>query len=189
MIRGKEIVFIILGVVLLFLCDYFLNRSPSTRLFLEFISRKTRLLQWIFEALAFLTSLNYQKSLEAFDDITEKTIKASILNVIAWSVFWIYWSIFNAIAYNSYYLQSTAVFVLSFSVAVVPGILVLVFTLFVRRSELRDFKKFNVVTKDEKGFYVGKYKSLGLVYYSGLYGILSMPVYLIARFILKYFLQ
>jgi hypothetical protein len=140
-------------------------------------------------ALAFLTSLNYQKSLSSFDDINEKTTKASILNVIAWSIFWICWSIFNAIAYNSYYLQSTTIFVLSFSVAVIPGILVLVFTLSVRRSELSDFKKFNIITKDEKGFYVGKYKSLSMVYYSGLYGILSIPVYLIALFILKYSLH
>jgi hypothetical protein len=130
-----------------------------------------------------VTSSLYYRTLDFFEAETQATIKASIINVIIWTFFWIVWSIFCAwLTFNN---KPLTILVESIIIGLVfvPGFIAFIISRNIRRQQIND------VEKDKLALGNNYYKSepntvcLDRKYYSGYYGLICLPVYFVSLII------
>lgn len=132
----------------------------------------------IFGLVALIAAKIYQRSLDETDDETEATASASVINIILWCCFWISWCVFNVVILLRNPVDLKLI-IFSFLITNLPGILIFFITLSMRRDQIKDREHL----QDRKGFFTtftGDDRSLSFQYYSGFYGLVTIPLYLLA---------
>jgi hypothetical protein len=171
----REIIWIaLMSVLLLLICFCFLG-DPMIKRFIT--DNKTAL--YVFLGILAVVSLITAKifSSTKFDDeYTPATVKTSIINIIIWSAFWLCWCCYNLLVLFEYPLM-LKLLVFSFLVTSLPVILVFCITYSVWKEEQKDLaeRKNELITSD----YAAVEKAYRFSYYSGHYGILTIPLYII----------
>lgn len=131
----------------------------------------------IFALVVFITAMVYQRSLDDTDVETVATVRASIINIVLWCCFWISWCIFNVVAILRNPLDIKLI-VFSFLLTNLPAIFLFLFTLSMRKDQIKSRPHL----QNKKGLFTtfaGDDKSLSAKYYSGFYGLLTIPLYLL----------
>lgn len=175
------VIFSMVVIICFFLLvDKILNTFPSVKRL--FINNSEIFLFFIFGLFVVftVTASLYYRSLDFFEAETNETIKALIINVMIWSIFWLAWSIFCAwLTLNNAPLSTSVQFVIILLVFV-PGFIAFIISTYSRRQDIRDEEKSKLAMGDNY------YKSdpytlcLSRKYYSGYYGLICLPVYFIS---------
>ncbi len=165
---------------LIFLIDKGLDKVPEIKnLFIEYGNGFI----WFLIAgtvLSIFTGTFYFSTLDSWEDETEKSITAASLNAIIWSIFWLCWSIYSAWITLHSKLLTIPVVIFILLLVVIPGFAAFKFSHGVRLQELKQ--------NDEEKARIGeKYNDCDAYnsnthwkYYSGYYGLICLPVYLIS---------
>jgi len=176
----KNLVFYFFIALFFGLIFYFIQTDSELSAFLK---RNSSSYFWFFIffcTLLLVTGLIYYKSLDDYDQETRKTVNASKINIAIWAVYWICWSIYNAILLLNQ--PSAKTFVFSFLVTNVPGIVLYMITFSFRNEQISE--RTHLKGKGSITIFEGDDKPYSFVYYSGFYGILCIPLYTITLLIL-----
>lgn len=173
----KEIAGILLSAALILLLIEYVKSEPLCALFLA--EHKVALLSFagVLAVVAIVTGTIHDKAADSFGDKTERSVNAARTNISIWCAFWLCWCGYNVWALFSYPF-ALALFTLSFVLTNAPGICLFVITWSIRRDELKEWEveqknlSFSDVVAIEKA-----YRFAG---YSGFYGVLTLPLYLVA---------
>lgn len=127
-----------------------------------------------------LTLRIYSQTLGVYEAETNETPKAAIKNAIIWTFFWVSWSIFCAwLTYTNSPMTKLVLFTIIFLVTV-PGLIAFIFSRSIRNSQIREEQ----IDREKAGENYEPYTvCLDRKYYSGYYGLVCLPVYLIALFV------
>jgi len=177
----KEIALIISGVVLVFAGLLFFDDDQYVKLLLAENKTAFKAFAIAFVVLGFVTGITYGRTLDFVDMPTAPTVRVTLINIVLWCVFWIYWSVFNAIVLF-HYPGSMKVILFSFLLTNLPGVGAAIFSESVRKEELADRESWNSgATPEEIALYD---KMLQRRYCIFIYGIITVPVYVIMCFLL-----
>jgi hypothetical protein len=139
----------------------------------------------IFIVLIFVTSRIYENSANIYDYIIED-IKPSLINISIWTTFWISWSIYNLIILFSGGEFSFSLATISALLTHTPGLIIFFFTYATRKAELADLGP-EVLKEDSIAkIYEGDQRSASFRYYSGFYGVITIPIHTIACIVYYY---
>jgi hypothetical protein len=119
----------------------------------------------------------YSKTLGVYEAETKDTPKAAIKNAIIWTIFWISWSIFCAWLTKTNSSTTKLVLLTILFLVTVPGLISFVISRSIRNSQIRQEQN----DKQKEGENYEPYTiCLDRKYYSGYYGLVCLPVYLVA---------
>ncbi len=170
------------GIFLCYLFDIALNKVPDVRVLL--LQHGVHFIYFLIGIIIIilLTGAIYYRTLDFWEAETEATKNACIINAIIWSCFWICWSIFcacitpNTIPLNM--LDLIFIFLLVF----IPGFIAFLISKNIRTKEILQMKKEisnNINASKMELFTIFVERK----YYSGYYGLICLPVYLVALLI------
>ena len=119
----------------------------------------------------------YSKTLGVYEAETKDTPKAAIKNAIIWTIFWVSWSFFCAWLTNTNSpITKLVLFTILFLVTI-PGFISFIISRNIRNSQIRQEQ----IDRQKVGENYEPYTvCLDKKYYSGYYGLVCLPVYLIA---------
>ena len=173
----KKIVFIIAGSIITFALLLFFDKDHFIGYLLNENKRAFQVFLIVFAVLLCTTGILFQRTLDFVDCETPATVKAIIINIVIWCVFWICWSVYNVMVLF-HHPVNRKVLVFSFLLTILPGILSFIFGLVSRKEDLASRSLMHVgSTPGEVAVYE---KLLQPGYYLGFYGILTIPLYWIA---------
>lgn len=175
----KEIVYIVIISLVILTGLVFFHGDPFVGMLMTANENVFGAFGIAFLALSFITSLIYYKTLsDDYDEApTAVTVKVIMVSIIIWCIFWGGWSVFNVIAlfHHPIYLK---VLLYSILLTNIPGIGSFLFALFLRKEEQESLsEKIAGATPEDAAFLE---KLLQLRYYITAYGIITVPVYLVA---------
>jgi hypothetical protein len=165
-------------VALLFFADRALNKVPHVRkLFTDHGN------SFIFFSLAlvvifFISFIAYTKTLDFVEAETKVTITISVISVIVWSVFWTAWSIYCAWLTLNFRPMSLSVILAILILVTVPGLIAFFFSKDIRRQQIKEEEDDKKSTGDNN--FEPYTLCLDKKYYSGYYGLICLPVYLVS---------
>ena len=179
------------GVIILMaliICIYFLvdktfeNIPDAKRLFLS----NGRLFSYFIIGLIVVTIITasiYYRTLDFFEAETKATIKASIISAIIWTLYWTSWSVFCAwLTLNNKPLTPLVQCIIT-GLVLVPGLIAFVISRKIRRQQINDEETSKLSLGDN--YYKSEPYTLCLdkKYYSGYYGLICLPIYVVSLII------
>lgn len=180
----KEFALIITGIALFIVALLFFDSERTINRLLSENENAFQVFGITLVGLVFITGILYQRTLDCVDNETPATVRVLVVNIVVWCIFWICWSGYNAMILMHY---PVTIKLLLFSVllATIPGLSFFIFTIGYRKEELASRSlKYTGATPAEIGLYE---KLLALPYYTGFYGLLTVPVYAIVLLVLVLF--
>jgi hypothetical protein len=173
----KETVYIIAGSIITFALLLFFDKDHFIGYLLTENKSAFQLFLIVFAVLLCITGILFQRTLDFVDCETRATVKVAIINIVIWCVFWVCWSVYN-VKVLFHHQVNGKVFVFSFVLTTLPGIMFFIFGLVTRKEDLASRTMKHVgATSAEIAVYE---KLLQPGYYLGFYGILTVPLYWIA---------
>jgi hypothetical protein len=125
--------------------------------------------------LLLITSLIYHRTLDFLDEETHDTLKVIRINIVVWSIFWIWWTVHNVLLLFQFPITSK-LGIFSFLLTTLPGISFFLYAAWSRKELLKS----GIYSDEECADKFEGYKKLStLKYYVGFYGIITVPVYLL----------
>jgi hypothetical protein len=122
----------------------------------------------------------YGRTLGLFEEETKDTPKAAIKNAIIWTSFWACWSVFCAWLTNTYSPMTKLVLFTILFLVTVPGFISFFISRNIRNSQIRQEK----IDRQKVGENYEPYTiCLDKKYYSGYYGLICLPVYILSLII------
>lgn len=174
---------IALVVCLFFLIDKGSEKVPDIRrLFVD----NGKYFRWfIFSAagLFIFSYMTYIGSLDFWEAETKSTIKVATVSAFLWALFWIFWGIYCAWLTHTFDIQTTLVKLTLVVLVTLPGLIAFVFSRNIRKQQLKEEE--DDKTTMGRDYYNSEPYILCVdrKYYSGYYGLLCLPVYLICLLI------
>lgn len=168
----KDIIYIGLGALLFFIT---ISYCANDKLISDFYVKNyfaINLFGVAFVLLSIITGLIYQKSLQDYDEISERTSSSSLICIIIWAFFWVAWGCFNYNIWNSNNDNNLKILFFSFLLNSTPSLVVIMVAVSIRKEELISYE---LVGKQ----LLGKFKCFRWYYYSGFYSLLAIFLYLI----------
>jgi len=124
-----------------------------------------------------LTLSILSKTLGVYEAETNDTPKAAIKNTVIWAIFWASWSIFCAWLTNTSSPMTKLVLLTILFLVTVPGLISFIISRNIRNSQIREEQ----IERQRAGENYEPYTiCFDKKYYSGYYGLVCLPVYLIA---------
>lgn len=168
-----------LCIALFFLADNLLHKFPDIKKL--FVDNATGFRWFLFSSIGVFALSNalYFVTLDFWEAETKYSIKVSIISVVLWIIIWLSWSIFCAwltLTHNP--LTASVKFTIA-GLVTIPGLTAYL----VSRSLRKQILKQNAEDKESMGAdYSSSEPSIILIerkYFSGYYGLLCLPVYLV----------
>lgn len=170
---------VLIGITFFFLVDKAFDLVPDIKKLFRDNSSLFSFFLLSFAVTVFIAAAIYNRTLDFIEAETKQSRIASIINVIIWIVFWLFWSVFCARLTLQTDARTMSVQVALLVLVMLPGLLSFIFTHSIRMTQIKDEEK----SKRELG---DKYNSseaytlyLDKRYYSGYYGLICLPVYLV----------
>jgi len=165
------------GLIFFYLIDLFLNKNPDFKyLFLNY-SNYFLTFFFVFIGILFVTEIIYSKSLVGYEEETKKSIHSIIFKIVILTVYWCVWSSFCAWLTLTFRPLTILVEITILILVITPGLLCFVFSMQTRYDNLKVEEEIkNKVSENE---YDPIIIYLEKKYYSGYYGLICLPVYLI----------
>jgi hypothetical protein len=126
----------------------------------------------------FISFIAYTKTLDFVEAETKVTITISVISVIIWSVFWTAWSIYCASLTLNFRPMSLSVILVILILVAVPGLLAFFFSKDLRRQQINEEEDDKKLAGDNN--FDPYTLCLDKKYYSGYYGLICLPVYLVS---------
>jgi magnesium-transporting ATPase (P-type) len=171
---------IALCVAIFFLIDKTFDKIPEVkRLFID----NGKFFRWfLFASIGVLifTYTTYIGTLDFWEAETKATIKVSVISVVLWTIIWILWSIFCAWLTLTFNPLTQLVKLTIILLVIIPGLTGFLFSNNIRRQQLKQEEK------DKKTMGADYFNSepyticIDRKYYSGYYGLLCLPLYLVS---------
>lgn len=168
----RKIIYIVVLSILFANAAFYINNDSFLNNFYSINLSKIKLLFLVFFTTLLITSLVYQKTLVYYDEPSMLTNYASIINVLIWSAYWIWWGIENAKMMLHYPIRSQKIELFSFLFSLGLPLIVFSFTLI---TDLKEIKENAQSLLQDKDRFLYKWYS-----YCGFYSIIGCIVYLIA---------
>jgi protein-S-isoprenylcysteine O-methyltransferase Ste14 len=174
--------FIFLGVLALggvFLIMKFFDQIPDVTAL--YGSSKGSLYKFFIAAciILFVTQVFYERSLGVSDCENPMTKKIIIISITIWILFWIAWSSYCAWLTKNYNPMTTLVRLTLILLVFVPGFAAFLFSRNVRLEQLEEDKCHRERLGDEYHKFQPPIIYLKAKYYSGYYGLICLPIYII----------
>ncbi|MFN4008176.1 MAG: hypothetical protein ACK4HE_11760 [Chitinophagaceae bacterium] len=134
-----------------------------------------------------ISYITYIGTLDFWEAETKATKKVSVISVVLWTIIWISWSIFCAWLTLTFNPMTLLVRMVIIGLVVIPGLTAFLFSRNIRRQQLRQEEE------DKKSMGADYFNSepyticVDKKYYSGYYGLLCFPVYLVALLVGQFF--
>jgi magnesium-transporting ATPase (P-type) len=183
----KAIFGIALCIAFFFLIDKTFDKIPDLkRLFID----NGKFFRWfLFSSIGVLifTYTKYIGTLDFWEAETKATIKVSIISVVLWTIIWVSWSIFCAWLTLTFNPLTQLVKFTIIGLVVVPGLTGFLFSRNIRRQQLKQEED------DKKSMGTDYFNSepyticIDRKYYSGYYGLLCLPMYLVSLLVGQFF--
>lgn len=173
----QEVLWVVLISAFLLACIFYFDDAPFLPQYLDDHKVTFKVFFYVFLAVLLATARIYDASMKFYDEYSPKTVKASIINVVIWSAFWLCWCVFNLIVLIEHPF-SLKLFLFSFLLTNGPGAVVFSFglTLWVEQMKDWDTIKSDLIAQGE---FEETEKAYRLTYQSLLYGILTIPLFLV----------
>lgn len=180
----KRILAIILGVpltvCLMYLIHKGLERIPDfTHLFID----NAKYFGWFLLSsfgVLLLSALAYGKSLDIDEFETKATVIVSVISVILWTIIWISWGIFCAwLTFNFSPLTLLVKFTI-IGLVTIPGVTAFLISRNDRLSEIKQDEASKIYRGKDNFRSDFQMVCIERKYFSGYYGLLCLPVYLIS---------
>ncbi len=125
-----------------------------------------------------ITTLHiYSKTLGTYEAETSDTPKAAMKNISIWIFFWIAWSVFCSYLTITQRPWTTLVFITILVLTILPGFISFLLSTYIRTKNIKSENLDRQRMGDEYEPYT---ICLDKKYYSGYYGLICLPVYLIS---------
>lgn len=186
----KKFFFVILcmafSIGLFFLIDMIFDKIPDVKNM--FLSNIKIFRCFFFSSIGGLvfSYLTYISTLDFWEAETEATVKSSIISVVIWIIIWISWSIFCAWLTLTFNPMTRLVKLTIIGLVIIPGLTGFLFSRNIRQQQLREQEE------HMKSISAGNFNSEPYIicidrkYYSGYYGLLCLPVYLVSLLIAQF---
>jgi hypothetical protein len=163
---------IAIAVGAFYLLDIALRKIPDFKYLLIDFMFPISIYLIVFIAIAFITEVAYQRTLDIFDEETEKSIHPIRIRVILMTVFWFCWSFLMVDKTLNDQSQKVLVRITILIFTIAPGFIAYLVSRKDRKNDLIENKK-EEANQSKSMIYLHK------KYYSGYYGLLCLPFYLI----------
>jgi hypothetical protein len=175
--KTKEVIGIALMSVFVLACIYYFYDAPFLNQYIHHNEVAFQVFIGVFVAVVLLTSKIFDSSLDILDEYTARTVKTSVINIVIWNVFWLCWCCFNLIVLFKYPF-TLKLYLFSFLITNGPGALMFVFGISMWLDYQKDWEtiKSDLIAQGELEAVEKAYR---IPYQSTLYGILTIPLFLI----------
>jgi magnesium-transporting ATPase (P-type) len=183
----KAIFGIAICIAFFFFIDKSFDKIPDVKkLFVD----NGKLFRWfLFSSIGvyIISYITYIGTLDFWEAETQATIKASVISVVLWTIIWISWSVFCAWLTLTFNPMTLLVRMIIIGLVVIPGLTAFLFSRNIRRQQLRQEEE------DKKSMGADCFNSelyticIDKKYYSGYYGLLCLPVFLVALLVGQFF--
>lgn len=176
----------VLVILLVFLgcfyvIDNFFQAIPNTKLLIVKNASVFGYFTIAFVVVAIITAKIYYRTLDFLETETTATKRACTINACIWAIYWAAWSVYCGWLQSSYALVLNDVTITLFLLAILPGFLMFLFARNVRKDAIaQETKNKTLSTSNYEPYTI----CLERRYYSGYYGLLCLPVYLITVMLL-----
>lgn len=173
----QEILWIALISAFLLACIFYFQDAPLLPQYLDGHMVAFKVFFYVFLAVMLVTARIYDSSMKFYDEYSTRTVKASVINIVIWSAFWLCWCVFNLIVLFSYPF-SLKLYFFSFLITNGPGAAVFVFGISFWLEQQKDW---DTIKSDliAQGEFELTEKAYRLTYQCLLYGILTIPLFLV----------
>ncbi|WP_153796161.1 hypothetical protein [Foetidibacter luteolus] len=167
----------IVGVALFCLIDAGLNVRPDLKLLFLSNFDSIKVFFYFLMGVAFVTELIYAKSLKVYNEETKKSLYPILLRITVFIIYWCAWSSFCAWLTLTYKPLTALVLIAILLMMILPGLLCCIFSHQLRKDDLKS-------EEEEKASALPEISTPSVLYlskryYSGYYGLICLPVYLI----------
>lgn len=175
--KTKEVIGIALMSVFVLACIYYFYDASFLNQYIHDNKVAFQVFIGVFVAVVLVTSKIFDSSLDILDEYTARTVKTSVINIVIWNVFWLCWCCFNLIVLFKYPF-TLKLYLFSFLITNGPGALMFVFGISMWLDYQKDWEtiKSDLIAQGELEAVEKAYR---IPYQSTLYGILTIPLFLI----------
>jgi hypothetical protein len=175
--KTKEVIGIALMSVFVLACIYYFYDAPFLNQYIHDNKVAFQVFIGVFVAVVLVTSKIFDSSLDILDEYTARTVKTSVINIVIWNVFWLCWCCFNLIVLFKYPF-TLKLYLFSFLITNGPGALMFVFGISMWLDYQKDWEtiKSDLIAQGELETVEKAYR---IPFQSTLYGILTIPLFLI----------
>ena len=173
----QERLWVVLIPAFLLACIFYFDEAPFLPQYLDDHMVTFNVFFYVFLAVLLVTARIYDASVKFYDEYSLRTVKASIINIVIWSTFWLCWCIFNLIVLIEHPF-SLKLYLFSFLITNGPGAAIFTFGISFwldRQSDWENIKSDLIA----QGEFELTEKAYRLTYQSMLYGILTIPLFLV----------
>jgi hypothetical protein len=173
----KEIIWVVLMSAFLLACIFYFNDAPYLAHYLDSNKISLKVFIGVFMVVILVTSKIFDSSTDILDEYTARTVKTSVINIVIWSVFWLCWCCFNLMVLFKYPF-SLKLYLFSFLITNAPGALIFSFGISMWFDLRQDWEtiKSDLIAQ---GQLEAVEKAYRIPYHSTLYGILTIPLFLV----------
>jgi len=171
-------VLVLLPVLLgcFYVIDQFFQAIPNTKVLLNNNASSFGYFIIAFIVIAIITAKIYYRTLDFLETETITTKRACTINACIWTIYWTVWSVYCGLIQRRYPLVVNDVTITLFLLAILPGFLMFLFARNVRKDAIaQETKNKTLSTSDYEPYTI----CLERRYYSGYYGLLCLPIYII----------
>jgi hypothetical protein len=173
----KDVIWIVLMSVFVLACIFYFYDEPFLKHFINDNKITLQVFIGVFVVVVLFTSKIHESSTDILDEYTSRTVKTSVINIVIWSVFWLCWCCFNLTVLFKYPF-TLKLYLFSFLITNGPGALMFSFGISVWFDHQEDWDtiKRDLIAQGQLGAVEKAYR---IPYQSTLYGILTIPLFLI----------
>jgi len=174
-------------VAIFFFIDRTFDKIPDVKHL--FINNAIFFRWFIFSAagVLILSYMTYMGTLDFWEAETKATVRVSIISVVLWAIIWVSWGIFCAWLTLTFNPLTQLVKLTIFMLITIPALTAFLISINIRHQQLKEEE----TDKHSKG---ADYSNsdpyiicIDRKYYSGYYGLLCFPVYIVSLLVGQFF--
>lgn len=181
----KAIIFFVVALITFFLLSKILDSNTEVKTLFVQNSRLLKIFFFTAIGLSVFSFTAYFGSLNFWEEETEYSLSASLLSSFFWAIFWICWGIYCAWLTINFDPLTTAVKLTITGLVIIPSSTVYFISHSLRKEILRqeEEEKSSLNQTENSEFTIN---ATSRKYFSGYFGLLCLPVYLISLAIFQF---
>lgn len=181
----KVIVFFAIALLVCFLIFTLLDKNEEVKSLFLHNSRLLKIFLFTGLGLSVFSFTAYYGSLNFWEEENEESLSASLLSSLFWAIFWICWGIYCAWLTINFDPLTTAVKLAIAGLVVIPSATTFFISHSIRKEMLQQQQEDKVSLNQTKNSEPG-ILATGREYFSGYFGLLCFPVYIVSLVILQF---
>lgn len=182
----KAIIFFAFALIVFIVLTKLLDRIPEIKTLFHDNSRLLKIFFFTGLGLSVFSFTAYYGSLNFWEEETEESLSASLLSSLFWAIFWICWGIYCAWLTINFGPSTIAVKLTITSLVIIPSVTAFFISRSLRKEilqqEQEEKSSLNQTKNSEPNILATNRK-----YFSGYFGLLCFPVYIVSLVILQFF--